>query len=261
MYWLHLSLMKYVYSDPIIDSSTSLLTGISLQSAPQPRNPSEDQRALDIRRALLMAPMYAGWLSYSTPYVWQQTLFHSTLFFPTQWREFHTYISLRESFGGGIPLISNEVRSFSTGETMSLEVYWLELLLARGYAILYPNFDDSASFALQHIESPTAEDEVETPLLQWGELFDQINTGLPDWEDLPVLDYEKRVVGWDSLERTSRRYQNRLSTCKEFPERGWEVRDLFCFPDEEGHRSFIGKHEDVHDHDRDDIVVDNDEVT
>jgi hypothetical protein len=143
---------------------------------------------------------------------------------------------------------------------MTLEIYWLELLLARGYAILYPNFDDAASFAVQHIESSTAEDEVETPLLQWGALFDQIGAGLPDWEDLPVLDFEKRVVGWDSLERTSRRHQSRLSTCKDFPEQGWEVRDLFCFPDDERHRSYIGNHEDVHNHDRDDLLVDNDEV-
>jgi hypothetical protein len=184
--------------------------------------------------------MYAGWLSYSTPYLWQNTLFHSTLFFPSQWREFHTYISLREYFGGGIPSITETIPTFS-GTNLVLEMYWLELLLARGYAILYPNFDDSSSFAIQHTESPsaaTASDPMnEIPLLQWGAFFEQIELGLPDWEDLPVLDYEKRVVGWDQLERTSRKYQGRLSMCgREFPENKWEVRDLFCFPEEEGYR-------------------------
>ena len=178
--------------------------------------------------------MYAGWLSYSTPYIWQETLFHSTLFFPTQWKEFHTYISLREFFGGGIPSITDHISRFSQGEELALETYWLELLLAKGYAILYPNFDDGASFAFQHSESlTTASGNVETPLLNWGEFFEQVEHGLPDWEDLPVLDFEKRVVGWDQLDRTSRRFQAHLSNCQELPEQGnWNVRDLFCFPDE-----------------------------
>ena len=226
--------MKYVYSELYPDPSLSLLTGISLQSAPQSH--ARDERTLDIRRALLMTPMYAGWLSYSTPYIWQETLFHSTLFFPSQWKEFHTYISLREHFGGGIPSITDSLDQFSSGEELALEMYWLELLLARGYAILYPNFDDGASFAVQHSESLTAASHVETPLLQWGQLFEQIDNGLPDWEDLPVLDFAKRVVGWDQLDWTSKKYQSRLSSCKDFPERGWEVRDLFCFPDEESYR-------------------------
>src|SRR5208282_676130 len=226
MYWLHLCLLKYVYSDPHPDPSVSLLTGISLQSAPQSH--AQDKRTLDIRRVLLMAPMYAGWLSYSTPYVWQETLFHSTLFFPTQWKEFHTYISLREFFGGGIPSITDHISRFSQGEELALETYWLEFLLAKGYAILYPNFDDGASFAFQHSESlTTASGNVETPLLNWGEFFEQVEYGLPDWEDLPVLDFEKRVVGWDQLDRTSRRFQAHLSNCQELPEQGnWDVKDL-----------------------------------
>jgi hypothetical protein len=179
-----------------------------------------------------MAPMYAGWLSYSTPYIWQETLFHSTLFFPSQWKEFHTYISLREHFGGGISSITDTIRKFSEGEDLALEMYWLELLLARGYAILYPNFDDGASFAVQHIESPTAELKTETALLNWAELFEQVDMGLPDWEDLPVLDFEKRVVGWDQLDRNSRKYQKYLSNCEDFPEHGWEVRDLFCYEED-----------------------------
>ena len=244
MYWLHLSLMRYIYSSPMEQFSQSLLTGISLQSAY-----AKDQRTLDIRNVLLMAPMYAGWLSYSTPYVWQSTLFHSTLFFPAQWKEFHTYISLREYFGGGLPSITQTLPSFS-GMNMALEMYWLELLLARGYAILYPNFDDAASFAVQHTESPTAESKDEIPLLQWGAFFEQIGEGLPDWEDLPVLDYDKRVVGWDQLERSSRKHLDRLAMCDLFPESKWEVRDLFCFPEEEGYRhKTTTREEGVHHHD------------
>ena len=239
MYWLHFSLMKYVYSVPVGDQPTlSLLTGISLQSAPQGRSNARD--SFDIRRVLLMAPMYTGWTSYTTPYIWQETLFHSTLFFPSQWKEVHTYISLREVFGGGIPSATDLLPRFSSFSPLSLENYWLELLLARGYAILYPNFDSAASFAVQHVESPTAETKVETPLLEWGELFEKIDEGMPEWEDLPVLDFEKRVVSWDQLDRTSRRYQRGLASCKEFPEEKWDVRDLFCWPDEERHRERRG---------------------
>ena len=234
MYWIQLSLMKYVYSERPFDSSISLLAGISLHGAP--KTLVQDERTLDIRRALLMAPMYTGWLSYSTPYIWQETLFYSTLFFPSQWKEFHIYISLREYFGGGIPSVTDHLRRFSSGEKFALETYWLELLIARGYAILYPNFDDGASFAIQHSESATAELNHETPLLHWGELFEQIDKGLPDWEDLPVLDFDKKVVGWDQLDRTSKKHQSHLSSCENFPTGGWEVRDLFCFPDEGGYR-------------------------
>jgi hypothetical protein len=141
--------------------------------------------------------------------------------------------------------ITEDLSSF-TGRSLTLEMYWLELLLARGYAILYPNFDDSASFAVQHIESPTSETLDEIPLLQWGAFFEQIEEGLPEWEDLPVLDYEKRVVGWDQLERSSRKYQGRLSMCENLPEDKWQVRDLFCFPEEEGYRHRV--HEEVHHH-------------
>jgi hypothetical protein len=239
MYWLHVSLMKYVYSVPANEQPTvSLLTGISVQGAPHGR--LNLRHSFDIRRVLLMAPMYTGWTSYTTPYIWQETLFHSTLFFPSKWKEFHTYISLREALGGGIPSATDHLPRFSSSSPFSLENYWLELLLARGYAILYPNFDDGASFAIQHIESTTAEMQVETPLLQWGEIFEQIDQGIPDWEDLPVLDFEKRVVGWDALDRTSRRYQRGLASCKEFPEEKWDVRDLFCRPDEEGYREKKG---------------------
>jgi hypothetical protein len=237
--------MKYIYSDPHPDPSVSLLTGISLQSAPQ--SDGQNKRTLDIRRALLMAPMYSGWLSYSTPYIWQETLFHSTLFFPSQWKEFHTYISLREHFGGGIPSITDSLAQFSHGEELALEIYWLELLLARGYAILYPNFDDGASFAVQHSESLTAESQVETPLLQWGQLFEQIDDGLPDWEDLPVLDFENRVVGWDQLDRTSKEYQRHLSSCTNFPEQDWEVRDLFCFAEDDAYRWKKKETEEIND--------------
>jgi len=235
MYWLHLSLMRYVYSEPPTEfSSTSMLVGISLQSASRSSR-SGDARTLDIRRALLLAPMYAGWQSYSTPYIYQQTLFHSTLFFPLQWREFHNYIAMREYFGGGIDDFTTHVSTFQSGEPLALEVYWLELLIARGYAILYPNFEDDASFAIQHFQ-PEERPSEETPLLQWGQLFDEIKDGLPDWEDLPVLDYERRVIGWDGLERASRKVLERLSSCKDIPEYGWQVRDLFCYPEEDAYR-------------------------
>ena len=143
------------------------------------------------------------------------------------------YISLREDFGGGIPSTTDSLGKFSNGEPLALEIYWLELLLAKGYAVLYPNFEDGSSFAVQHIESLTSDMKVETPLLEWGQLFEQIKDGLPDWQDLPVLDFDRKVVGWDALDRMSRRYMEQLSTCEDFPEAAWQVRDLFCYPDGE----------------------------
>jgi len=242
MYWIHLTLMKYVYSSDLpTSSSLALLSGISLQSAPQPNSATSDKRTLDIRRALLMAPMYTGWTDYATPYIWQSTLFHSTLFFPQQWKEFHTYISIREHFGGGIPAVSNFLRPYSKDEVHSLEVYWSELFLARGYAILYPNFDDAASFARPHrLASLDDTPDVDLSLINWAQFLDQVNDGLPDWEDLPVLDYEKNVVGWDQLERNALKISELLSTCEEFPKTHWDVRDLFCFPQER----YRGRHEE-----------------
>ena len=187
-----------------------------------------------------MAPMYTGWLSYSTPYVWQRTAFHSTLFFPLQWREFHRYIALKEYFN-----------PHTSPDLFFLEKYWLELLLIRGYAILYPNFDDGASFAVQHTESTTSESKIETPLLQWGQLFEQIQRGVPEWQDLPVLDFDKNIVGWEQVDRNSNTYRSQLSTCNDFSEHPWEVEDLFCFPEEgrrqhDGRGAFVNKIHGVH---------------
>jgi hypothetical protein len=227
MYWLHLSLLKYVYSAPT--TSTSLLAGISLQSA----SSKATKERMDVRRVLLMSPMYAGWTSYSTPYMWQESIFHSTLFFPAQWREFHAYVTLREHFAriGGDP-------TYRSGDELALETYWLELILARGYAILYPNFDDDASFAIRH-STPLSryDDFAQSPLINWAQYLEEVNRGLPDWEDLPVLDFEKSVVGWDRLDTASRQYRSQLSMCKDFPVGDvWHIKDLFCYPEDDGGR-------------------------
>ena len=77
-------------------------------------------------------------------------------------------------------------------------------------------------------------------MMSWAVFLDQVNGGLPDWEDLPVLDFEKNVVGWDQLERNALKVSERLTTCEEFPSAHWEVRDLFCFPQER----YRGRHEE-----------------
>lgn len=227
MYWLHISLMKYVYSSP--STSTSLLAGISLQTA----SAKETKDRMDIRKVLLLSPMYAGWTSYQTPYMWQETLFHSTLFFPAQWEEFHAYATLREHFSR----IEGDA-GYRDGDEIALEKYWIELILARGYAFLYPNFDDNASFAIRHsTHLGRHEDSMQSPLLNWAQYLDEINRGLPEWEDLPVLDFESRVVGWDRLDSAARQYRARFSTCTDFPMGDvWHVRDLFCYPEDEGYR-------------------------
>lgn len=227
MYWLHLSLLKYVYSAP--SASTSLLAGISLQAA----SAKDVKERMDIRHVLLMSPMYSGWTSYDTPYVWQETLFHSTLFFPNQWSEFHAYATLREHFSR----LEGD-RGYREGDELALEEYWLELILARGYAFLYPNFDDNHSFAIRHSTPLGQHDDLtQSPLLNWAQYLEAVNNGLPEWEDLPVLDFEKRVVGWDRLDSASRQHRLRLSMCKNFPVGdAWHVRDLFCYPEEEWHR-------------------------
>jgi hypothetical protein len=39
-------------------------------------------------------------------------------------------------------------------------------------------------------------------------------------------------MGWDQLDKTSRKFRDSLSSCKNFPEDSWDVRDLFCAPEE-----------------------------
>jgi hypothetical protein len=220
MYWLHLALLKYVYSDtlPSKVSSLSQLTGISLQNAPRGNLP----HSLDIRRALLLTPMYSGWTTHSTPYTWQSTLFHSTLFFPVQWRELHQYISLRRHF---------PQPSLPPPSPYTMESLWGELLLLRGYTLLYPNFDEHVSFAVQH---PHENEGV----IGWAQFLDQVNPGLPNWEDLPVLDYENRVVGWREVETRAREVREKLGEKCGFREgrhRLWLVSDLVCY-EREGER-------------------------
>lgn len=165
--------------------------------------------------------------------MWQESIFHSTLFFPAQWREFHAYVTLREHFAR----IGGDT-TYQSGDELALETYWLELILARGYAFLYPNFDDHSSFAIRH-STPLGQydDFAHSPLINWAQYLEEVNRGLPDWEDLPVLDFEKSVVGWDRLDTASRQYRSQLSTCKDFPEGDvWHIRDLFCYPEDDAGR-------------------------
>jgi len=78
--------------------------------------------------------------------------------------------------------MGRQSRSKSVKCAQSLESYSLELVLARGYAELYPNFDGGTSFAVQHVESVTAEMQTETPLVEWEEFFEQIDQGILAWQ-------------------------------------------------------------------------------
>ena len=70
-----------------------------------------------------------------TPFRWQMPNADAVLYFGTKWMEFHSFLSNRLSKPP-----TDDPKIFSESHPAWLE-YMLELMRARGYSLLYPNFD------------------------------------------------------------------------------------------------------------------------
>ncbi|KIJ65143.1 hypothetical protein HYDPIDRAFT_153126, partial [Hydnomerulius pinastri MD-312] len=74
------------------------------------------------------------------------------LYFPSHWREFHDYLSIRLS-QHAFPISTTVVPGVRSNKwTKSWKKYFIELVYLRGYVMLYANYEDFVSFSTNHLE-------------------------------------------------------------------------------------------------------------
>ena len=190
----------------------------------------------------------------STPYLSQIPCSWGALYFPSPWREFHDYLSLRLS-QSALPIGSTIVpRVRSNKWTKSWKKYFIELVYLRGYVMLYPNYDDFVSLSTNHLEvgshvKDAPEDVYEKkkhlfslPLMRLSgalaggdaahphdpRLLDLPGGALPDWGRLPVLDLVGEVSSMEAIQRRGDERRTELDACLGAASLPSSVRDLLC---------------------------------
>ncbi|KAL8672391.1 MAG: hypothetical protein Q9168_003130 [Polycauliona sp. 1 TL-2023] len=99
-----------------------------------------------------------------TPFLWQAPSSNAALYFGDKWVEFHSFLTSRVSLDPAT--ISAQTKLISQRYPSWLE-YVLELMRARGYSLLYPNFPtDRESIATVHYELFQPPEESIKPKLQ-----------------------------------------------------------------------------------------------
>ncbi|KAL8947550.1 MAG: hypothetical protein Q9222_006185 [Ikaeria aurantiellina] len=138
-----------------------------------------------------------------TPFLWQAPNSNAALYFGDKWIEFHSFLSSRMSHEPTTTL--NRPKMISDTYPSWLE-YALELMRARGYTLLYPNFSSSnreaiASLHTEHFQPP----EEYTP--------DPKQTkSSSDDEPIPVLDPHETFETDASTQHPSKPSPHREST-------------------------------------------------
>lgn len=191
---------------------------------------------------------------FSTPYLSQIPCSWGALYFPSPWREFHEYVTLRLS-QSALPIgrtIAPGVRSNKWSK--SWKKYFIELVYLRGYVMLYPNYADFVSLSTNHLEVGShvrdAPEEVyerrkrlfSLPLMHLSGALAGVDDGahgprlldlpggtLPDLDRLPVLDLVGEVSSMEAIQRRGDERRTELGACSDvvaaLPS---SVRDLLC---------------------------------
>lgn len=144
----------------------------------------------------------------TTPYLSQIPCSWGAIYFPSHWREFHSYLVLRLSHSvlslptkGDAGIVVQGVRS--NRWTKSWKRYFIELVHLRGYVMLYPNYEGFLSFSTNHVEpgahvkkqSSKRLEEFLVPLValpangKLTGLSEMPGKRMPDWRELPVVDF------------------------------------------------------------------------
>lgn len=177
-----------------------------------------------------------------TPFLWQAPNSNAALYFGDKWVEFHSFLTSRVSLDPAtIPARPNLI---SKSYPSWLE-YILELMRARGYTLLYPNFpSDRESVATVHYElfhppeefsksNPKSESDTSVPPLDPKETFPTdlnshrlkhpestpLTTKLtsllpnhgffvPELSDLPLLSHQGNELSSNILSATARSFSN-----------------------------------------------------
>ena len=185
----------------------------------------------------------------STPYLSQIPCSWGALYFPSPWREFHDYLSLRLS-QVVLPLRSVIIPGVRSNKwTKSWKKYFIELIYLRGYVMLYPNYADFVSLSTNHLEVGShVKDEPEVyekkkhlfslPLMDLSgalagnalnpRLLDLPGGTLPDWDQLPVLDLLGELSSMDAIQKRGEERNAELGDCQGVVSLPSSVRDLLC---------------------------------
>lgn len=145
-HYLFYSLLEYKYSaySKAEKQSTNVI-GISLELPSSYLNDTATFEPPLSQRS--RAKGEASSLTEATPFLWQAPNSNAALYFGEAWIELHSFITARLSRAP-----SNITKSISEKHPSWLE-YLLELMRARGYAVVYPNFpSDRDALATVHDE-------------------------------------------------------------------------------------------------------------
>lgn len=179
----------------------------------------------------------------SSPFLYPAPSSRAALYFPKHWSEFHSYFSKTLRFPALGGTVANKTSPVHL--TMSREIAdswstpFINLIRARGYAMLYPSFPRNP-LAIFHNEQPSytrTKHGFEKTLMDKDSLLSDLpNQDLPAYYEMPLLDWWGRPMLWDKLELDTLRYRQAISSCPVFdtPQNNFDAGDLFC--DENGKR-------------------------
>ncbi|CAG8542809.1 14000_t:CDS:2 [Rhizophagus irregularis] len=178
-----------------------------------------------------------------SPYLWQVPCSWGAVYFPEIWREFHDYFPARLQDWNG-PKLQNitvpEVRSNRWKN--SWKRFLIELVYLRGYVMLYPNYENFASFSTNHAEAGThihltegskPNDIFGVPLMEEDLVLSELPGGsMPKYADLPILDLLGNVVSKEELIQRGKALHSEVSLCPPNNELTFDPQDILCFDDE-----------------------------
>ncbi|KAI9489820.1 hypothetical protein BDB00DRAFT_931665 [Zychaea mexicana] len=229
--WVKYSILKYRYTP----TPQRNLFGVSLYSP----------RMVDTGKVRELFEPPSGY----TPYLMQApcSMGGGAVYFPEHWREFHDYMTARIADQDSHKLQTIEVPGARSRRWMhSWRRYLDELVYLRGNVMLYPNFEDNASFSTRHqlpehstkhadednLDLPGAAKAVaalyDVPLLV--DTFTLPDRHLPDWGDLPVLDLFGRPATLETLAERGQELQQQVSACTvtRSAKHDYDPSDLLC---------------------------------
>jgi len=212
--WAKFSILKYRYKQD--QDENKMMFGVSLYS------PSSTELQLEGRQPFapneMMDPtLYAP----NSPYLLQIPCSWGAVYFPEHWQEFHDYITTRLLDQNGKNLQDIQVPgSQSNNWEQSWKRYLIELIYLRGYAMLYPNFENYTSFSTIHLEYNTLldneenVDKLQVPLMIKNTIVNELPDGeLPDWQQLPVFDAFAKPSSMIEMREAGRILHYNVSSC------------------------------------------------
>jgi len=175
-----------------------------------------------------------------SPYLSQVPCSWGAVYFPEIWREFHDYFPERLKDWNG-PRYQNITipESRSNRWKQSWKRFLIELIYLRGYVMLYPNYENFASFSTNHAEAGThihlvegakPNDVFSVPLMEEDIILSGLPGGsMPNYTDLPILDLLGNVISKEELIQRGKALHSEVSLCSPNDELTFDPQDILCF--------------------------------